>query len=270
VWSNGPSGDRDVVGATFEVPDIDDPVIDCEAADTNWHADNVTLHCTAEDVGRAGLANPGDASFDLVTTVPAGEEWPNVDTDSREVCDAATPQNCVTAGPIGGNKIDRRGPWVGVTAPASGASFALNQVVAADYDCQDDGAGLQSCVGSVGSGQPIDTSSPGPKTFQVTSTDHIGNTTVVNVPYTVAGALPTFAGLIAQVQALPVSALTRAALVATLRAAERAAGQGRVVLARALLEVFVFDIRVLVALNRVPADVGNDLINQAQALAAVL
>ena len=71
-----------------------------------WHADNVALACTASD-GGTGLANPADASFSLITSVAAGVENANASTDSRVVCDVAG--NCTTAGPIGGNKIDRKG-----------------------------------------------------------------------------------------------------------------------------------------------------------------
>ena len=81
--------------------DVDAPVVTCGSADGAWHADNVSIACTAEDTG-SGLADPADAAFSLSTSVPAGTEDGNAATGSRQVCDAAG--NCATAGPIGGNK----------------------------------------------------------------------------------------------------------------------------------------------------------------------
>jgi hypothetical protein len=206
VWSSGTSPERDVFGATIILPDIDPPVITCEpaAADGLWHADNVTFACTAEDTD-AGLANPADASFTLVTNLAAGNEWANEPTDSREVCDNALPEpNCATAGPISGNMIDRRAPSVSVTTPATGASYTLGQAVTADYGCEDNGSGVQSCSGPVTDGQPIDTLITGAKTFAVSGTDNVGNSALVSVPYSVV-APPTFnfGGFLPPVDPLP-------------------------------------------------------------------
>ena len=104
--------------------------------------DNVALACTASDAG-TGLANLGDASFSLVTAVAAGAEDANASTNSRVVCDVAG--NCTTAGPISGNKIDRKGPTILLTTPASGAVYQLNQVVNASYSCSDAGSGPCTC-----------------------------------------------------------------------------------------------------------------------------
>jgi hypothetical protein len=203
-WSSGELGSRDVYGLTFTLPDIDAPVIECDAADGLWHADNVSVACAAADAGK-GLANTQDANFVLTTNVPASGELANAFTNSHEVCDAALPDpNCATAGPIGGNKVDLKAPWVGVTTPAAGATYAQGQVVTANYSCQDGGSGVKSCSGPVASGQPIDTSTLGAKAFQVTGTDNVLHSTVVNVPYTVAAASTfTFGGFLPPVDPLP-------------------------------------------------------------------
>ena len=64
------------------------------------------IACTASDGDGSGLANAGDASFNLSTSVANGVENSNASTGSKTVLDAAG--NSATAGPIAGNKIDTR------------------------------------------------------------------------------------------------------------------------------------------------------------------
>jgi hypothetical protein len=154
------------------------PDTTCPAADAAWHAANVSLACTATDGG--GLANAAaDAAFSLSTSVAAGSTDPNAATDSRTVCDLAG--NCSTAGPITGSKIDRQAPAIAITTPPVGAVYALNQVVSSSYSCLDAGVGGGSCSGPA----TIVTSSVGAKTFTVTATDALGNTTTKSVAYSV-------------------------------------------------------------------------------------
>jgi len=162
--------------------DTTPPVVTCGAADGQWHATNVSIACTAVDAG-SGLANAADASFTLTTNVATGDENANAATGSRTVCDALN--NCTTVGPITGNKIDRRGPSITVTAPVNGV-YTLGQVVSAAYLCSDGGSGLASCAGSVASGAAIDAASLGVKTFVVSAADSTGNTSSVTVSYIVS------------------------------------------------------------------------------------
>jgi hypothetical protein len=83
------------------------PSIACGSADGVWHATDVSIGCTTSDSG-SGLATAADSSFGLSTTVAAGTETANASTGSRSVCDAVG--NCATAGPIAGNKIDKKAP----------------------------------------------------------------------------------------------------------------------------------------------------------------
>ena len=83
--------------------------------------------------------------------------------------------------------IDGTAPDVQITSPESGASYELNQVVFADFDCPDVGSGAVNCVGTVADGARIDTTTPGTRTFSVTSRDAAGNTTARDVTYTVVG-----------------------------------------------------------------------------------
>jgi Tol biopolymer transport system component len=83
------------------------PGVDCASATETWYDHNVSLSCTATDLG-SGLAQDSDASFALSTNVSAGTEDIDAATGSREVADLAG--NTITAGPIGGNHVDQRPP----------------------------------------------------------------------------------------------------------------------------------------------------------------
>jgi DNA/RNA endonuclease G (NUC1) len=161
------------------------PRVICASPD-GWHADNVTLACTASDSGSSGLANPGDVSFSLFTSVAAGAENANASTNSRVVCDVAG--NCTTA-VVSGNKVDRKGPVITVTTPASGAVYQLNQIVNAAYSCSDGGSGPSACAGTVANLSSINTSTLGAKTFVVNATDAVGNTSSTTVTYDVRRTL---------------------------------------------------------------------------------
>jgi hypothetical protein len=158
------------------------PSISCTPPDGAWHPGNVALACTAGDNG-SGLANPGDASFSLMTSVGPGVEDADAATGSRTVCDVAG--NCATAGPVGGNKIDTKAPVITVAAPATGAVYQLRQVINASFGCSEGGSGLVTCAGTVPNLTNIDTSTLGSKTFVVNATDAAGNASSSTVTYEV-------------------------------------------------------------------------------------
>lgn len=173
------------------LPDTTPPAITCGSADGLWHAGNVSIACTASDAG-SGLANSADASFTLSTSVPVGSETASAETRTRTVCDRAG--NCAIAGPVGGNKIDRKPPTVSITSPTSGP-YTLNQRAAASYSCSDGGSGVATCAGSVAFGATLDTASVGVKTFTVAATDGAGNASSISVAYDVTyGVTPRFDG----------------------------------------------------------------------------
>ena len=159
------------------------PSIHCDAVSPAWSAVNVAIHCTAADEDGSGLANTTDGSFSLATTVPDGSETANALTSTRTVCDVA--DNCSTAGPIGGNKVDRKPPSITIVSPAH-AVYTLKQSVAANYSCADGGSGIAKCTGTVAGGANLDTTSVGIKTFIVTASDAAGNTSTQSVTYTVS------------------------------------------------------------------------------------
>lgn len=156
------------------------PTVSCDAPDGQWHAEDVSLACAASDVV-SGLAASGDAAFTLSTSVPAGSETAGAATGSREVCDLAG--NCATAGPVGGNMIDKKAPEVALTSPAG--AYLLNQSVVAGYVCTDGGSGVAACAGPVANGATIDTASVGTKGFTVEAADAVGNTASASVAYDV-------------------------------------------------------------------------------------
>jgi len=82
-------------------------------------------------------------------------------------------------------KLDKTPPVITINVPAA-TTYTINQVVNADYTCADAVSGLASCVGTVVSGSPIDTSTVGVHSFTVSSSDIAGNSTSTTVSYTVA------------------------------------------------------------------------------------
>jgi hypothetical protein len=161
--------------------DLTPPALNCAAPDGQWHPSDVSLACTASD-SASGLAKAADAAFNLATSVAGGSETSAAATGSRAVCDLAG--NCAQAGPIGGNKVDKRNPAITLTTPAS-ATYALKQVVLASYTCADGGSGVANCAGPAANGSPLDTASIGVKSFTVNAADNVGNAISQTVSYTV-------------------------------------------------------------------------------------
>ena len=146
------------------------PAMFCDAADGAWHDDNVSIGCTASDDG-SGLADASDASFTLTTSVPAGAETDDAATNSRTVADKAG--NEATAGPVSGNKVDRKGPSVTLTCPSS--PVLKGSSATASWSASDGGSGL---VGPSSGTISLDTSWVGSQTASVPAgfkTDDVGN-----------------------------------------------------------------------------------------------
>ena len=97
------------------------PVVSCDTADGAWHANDASVHCTATD-GGSGIAL-ADQSFNLTTNVPAGTEEANASTGTHDVTDGVG--HTTTAGPIAGNKVDKKAPVI--TCPVTAPVFLLNQ-----------------------------------------------------------------------------------------------------------------------------------------------
>lgn len=159
------------------------PEVGCLGPDPAWHATDAMVRCFAYDQSElSGLSDPDDSSFYLSTDVPAGTETDNAYTGTHQVCDNAG--NCVTAGPVGGNKVDKKPPSVVITSPTA-SQYVVHQSVAASYSCTDGGSGVATCAGPVASGSPINTSSVGTTTFTVNATDNVTNASSLSVSYDV-------------------------------------------------------------------------------------
>jgi len=179
------------------VVDASVPTLSCGTADGAWHKEDVIISCTASDDG-SGLADPADASFSLSTSIAEGTETVNAQTNSKEVFDKAG--NFVTAGPIGANKVDKKSPEIAISAPQDSVSYLLGQDVAANYSCIDGGSDVASCSGPVASGDNLDTTSVGQKTFTVEAIDKVGNASSTSYSYTV---VYDFSGFLQPVDDLP-------------------------------------------------------------------
>jgi hypothetical protein len=153
------------------------PTYSLGSADTDWHAANVTIACTAAD-GGSGLNPATDAHFGLSTSVAADTETNNASTGTKVLTDNVG--NTVTTGSIGGNKIDRKAPTIVPDTPAP--VFTLNQSPAVVWGTATDG-------GSGPASQRVSanaTTSPvGPKTVTLTALDAVGNMATVDAPYNV-------------------------------------------------------------------------------------
>jgi hypothetical protein len=97
---------------------------------------------------------------------------------------------------------DTTPPTITLTTPADGATYLLNEVVHADYSCEDEegGSGLASCEGTVAHGAAIDTGSVGSKSFSVDAADNAGNTNPLAHGYSV---VYDFSGFLQPVDKLP-------------------------------------------------------------------
>lgn len=78
---------------------------------------------------------------------------------------------------ISGINIDKTPPLITNNIPIDGAEYLLNQNIAADWQIYDALSGIGLSTGTVDSGQTIDTSSVGAKTFNIASSDKAGNQT---------------------------------------------------------------------------------------------
>lgn len=82
---------------------------------------------------------------------------------------------------------DTTAPTITINTPVDDATYLLNEVVNADYFCEDEagGSGLASCVGTVADDAAIDTSTVGSHSFTVDAADNAENTASLTHNYSV-------------------------------------------------------------------------------------
>jgi hypothetical protein len=102
----------------------------CAAVPDTWSASDVSRACTASD-GTSGLVNLSDANFALSTNVPVSTEDANALTGIHNVCDVAG--NCTTAGPLSGNKVDKKAPVLQSCQALDGLWHAENVTLTCSY-----------------------------------------------------------------------------------------------------------------------------------------
>lgn len=158
---------------TFKIDSVS-PMYDCGVVPTGWHGTNVILSCTAQDA-TSGLAESGDAAFELATAVAAGEESDAVTTDARMIEDVAGNETTAVVAPL---KVDLKAPvvacdsapsaWsavdvaIGCTAADGGsgladpadASFQLTTSVPDGTETDDASTGARSVPDDVGNAAP--------------------------------------------------------------------------------------------------------------------
>jgi len=181
------------------------PTVECGGPDGRWHGTDYSIGCTAVDPPSktqditnfvSGLANPADANFSVSTNVPPNTETSNASTVPYTVFDNA--DNGTQAGPIAGNKIDKKPPVIGISQPAPMA-YPHSAALTLNYNAVDGGSGvaavsstidgLASLGGSVlanGVTIPLLTSlALGSHTFTVDSTDAVGNKSTFSVTFSI-------------------------------------------------------------------------------------
>lgn len=122
------------------------------------------------------------ADGELIDTSPGAHEFKVTAVDRAGNTRSETVQYRVERS----SPRDTTDPEITITMPAANASYDLSQTVLAAYACDDgEGSGIETCEGSVGVGEPIDTATVGEHTFRVTAEDGAGNRTERSVTYDV-------------------------------------------------------------------------------------
>ena len=144
-----------------------------------WYVDDVTIDWVIDDLESPVISVSGC----LLSTVSADNSSDLFNCSATST--GGTTDESITI------QRDATAPIVNVTLPADGATYDQGAVVDASYDCTDVTSGVASCAGTVASGVPVDTSTEGPRVFTVIGTDSAGNSTTVDVNYSVVtGNLP--------------------------------------------------------------------------------
>ena len=191
----------------------------CEDTTIDSDTGGVTLICTASSAGGTSSQSvtiKRDATAPTITGSrspdPNANGWNNTDVTVSFTCDDNLSGVASCSGPVtlsdegagqsvtgtavdnagnsatatvSGINIDKTAPTITITTPADGATYTLNQSVAASYSCSDSLSGVASCTGPVPNGSNIDTSTVGSKTFTVNATDNAGNTATKTHSYRV-------------------------------------------------------------------------------------
>jgi hypothetical protein len=147
---------------------------------------NVPGATATPSVSSLSLAGGATPTVTVSVPVPPGTPLGNYTVTLTTTSGSITRSNTGTL-----SVVDLLAPVIQIGTPGDHAVFTVGQRVAAAYSCAEElnGSGLATCSGPVANGAPIDTSSPGQKTFTVNASDKAGNVASLTRTYTVA-ALP--------------------------------------------------------------------------------
>ena len=76
-------------------------------------------------------------------------------------------------------------PKATITVPANGGAYTKGQALSASYGCTASTSAAPSCAGTLPSGSPLDTATPGAHSFSVTATDANGVAATATASYTI-------------------------------------------------------------------------------------
>ncbi len=87
-------------------------------------------------------------------------------------------------------KVDTVDPGAAILSPSPGQEVPQGSTLLAQYSCSDEGSGIDACEAGVASGDPLDTSSTGERSFSVIARDRAGRTVTSTATYTVNPTAP--------------------------------------------------------------------------------
>ena len=165
---------------TFKVDRKPPQVMSCDSPDGQWHAGNVSLHCTYTDAG----SGPASQTVSLTTTVATGTGTSSAvaSAGGAQACDSVG--NCAPSpASIAGNKVDRKAPTVTYTGNAG--SYQVGDTIAITCTPADDLSGLASSTCANANG-PAWAFGAGVHALSATATDNVGNIGSGSTSFTVA------------------------------------------------------------------------------------
>jgi hypothetical protein len=156
-----------------DTPPVITPHVVGTLGENGWYVSGVEVIWTVEDPESAIDSSTGCERVYVIE-----------DTAGRTLTCSATSAGG-TASESVTIKKDVSPPAIRFPTPPPGAGYYLGQVIEADYECTDGGAGVATCEGTTADGAAIDTSTLGEKTYEVTGIDQAGNTQTFTRKYNV-------------------------------------------------------------------------------------